>query len=138
MQEKPKVVVSRTRHAESTAKDFTFTEADVRKMDAVASYRAAAWEAFKRLSLPDTTQEAWRRTDIHALPTDKFKLSIDDAVDLPGVREDLLIPLVADQHGGQIVITPGTVKIDLDEKLAKKGIIFTDLRTAEQKYPEIL
>src|SRR5690606_7861357 len=56
----------------------------------------------------------------------------------PPVRGDLLKPLVADQHGGQIVITPGEVKVDLDEKLAAKGLIFTDLRTAEEKYPELV
>ena len=139
MQEKPKVVVSRTRRADSAARDFTFTESDIRAAgDAVGSYRNLAWNAFKRHSLPDTTQEAWRRTDIHLLPTDKFKLAAEDTNDFPAVREDLLKPLIADQHGGQIVITPGAVKIDLDEKLAMKGVIFTDLKTAEQKHPELL
>ncbi len=138
MQEKPKVVVTRTRRAETTGKDFTFTEADVRKADAVASYRTSAWETFKRLSLPETTQEAWRRTDIHALPLDKFKLKIDGVDQLPAVREDLLKPLTASQHGGQIVLTPAGAKIDLGKKLAKQGVIFTDLVTAEQKYPDLL
>ena len=140
MQEKPKVVVTRTRRAESAARDFAFTEADIRAAgDAVASYRTLAWNAFKRHSLPDTTQEAWRRTDIHSLPVDKFKLAGNDAFDdLPSVREDLLKPLVADQHGGQIVLSPGHTKVDLDEKLAQKGVIFTDLKTAEQKHPELL
>lgn len=138
MQEKPNVSVSRTRRGESAARDFTFAESDVRAADALASYRTSAWNAFKRLSLPDTTQEAWRRTDIHALPIDKFKLTIDGAGELPAVRADLLKPLVANQHGGQIVLTPGAAKIDLDKKLAKQGVIFTDLLTAEQKHPDLL
>lgn len=139
MQEKPKVVVSRTRRVETAAKEFAFTEADIRAAgDSVASYRTSAWNAFKRLSLPDTVQEAWRRTDIHALPIDKFRLTADGAKGFPTVRADLLKPLVADQHGGQIILTPGAAKIDLDEKLAKQGIIFTDLLTAEQKHPELL
>jgi Fe-S cluster assembly protein SufD len=139
MQEKPKVVVSRTRRAEAATRDFTFTESDIRSgSNTVASYRALAWNAFKRLTLPDTTQEAWRRTDIHNLPTDKLRLALEDVRQLPEVREDLLRPLVADQHGGQIVLTPGKVKIDLDEKLAQRGVIFTDLLTAERRYPELL
>ncbi|MGB8984792.1 MAG: Fe-S cluster assembly protein SufD [Anaerolineales bacterium] len=139
MQEKPKVVVSRTRRAEAAAKDFAFTEADIRAAGgSVTSYRASAWNAFKRLSLPDTAQEAWRRTDIHALPVDKFKLAIDGTKEFPPVRPDLLKPLVADQHGGQIVLTPGASKIDLDEKLVKQGVVFTDLLTAEQKHPDLL
>lgn len=140
MEEKPKVVVSRTRQAVSTAKEFNFAESDIRAgRDAVASYRASAWSAFKKLSLPDTTLEAWRRTDIHNLPADKFKFAAEGAFDdLPPVREDLLRPLTADQHGGQIVLMPGGVKVELDEKLAQKGVIFTDLRTAEEKHPDLL
>jgi Fe-S cluster assembly protein SufD len=139
MEEKPKVVISRTRRAESVAKEFSFTETDIRKVNgAIDSYRTLAWNAFKRHSLPVTTEEAWRRTDIHLLPVDKFKLSLDDVNDLPPVREDLLKPLIADQHGGQIIVTPGNVRIDLEEKLAQKGVIFTDLKTAEQKYPDLL
>lgn len=140
MQEKPKVVVSKTRRADSAAKDFTFTEADILDTgDSVASYRTLAWNAFKRLTLPVTTEEAWRRTDIHNLPVDKFKFAGDGAFnDLPSVREDLLKPLTGDQHGGQIIIMPGGVKVDLDEKLANKGVIFTDLKTAEQKHPDLL
>ena len=140
MQEKPKVVVSRTRRAEATAKEFNFAEADIRAgNDSVASYRAAAWSAFKKHILPDTTQEAWRRTDIHNLPVDKFKFAAEgDFNDLPAVREDLLKPLTGNQHGGQIILTPGGVKIELDEKLAKQGVIFTDLKTAEIEHPELL
>src|SRR5574341_226691 len=141
MQEKPKVVVSRTRRAEGiAANEFNFAESDIRAAgDSVAAYRALAWNAFKRLSLPVNTQEAWRRTDIHNLPVDKFKLALDGALnDLPGVREDLLKPLVADQHGGQIVLVPGGSKIELDEKLAQKGVIFTDLKTAEEKHPDLI
>jgi Fe-S cluster assembly protein SufD len=140
MQEKPKVVVSRTRRAETAAKDFGFTESDIRAAgDSVASYRTLAWNAFKRLALPVTTEEAWRRTDLRGLPTDKFNFAAEGAFnDLPGVREDLLKPLTGDQHGGQIVLLPGGSKIDLDESLASKGVIFTDLRTAEQKHPDLI
>jgi Fe-S cluster assembly protein SufD len=140
MEEKPKVVVSRTRRADSAARDFSFGESDIRAgKDSVASYRASALSAFKKHSLPDTALEAWRRTDIHNLPVDKFKFAVEGAFnDLPPVREDLLRPLVADQHGGQIVLVPGGVKIELDEKLTRKGVIFTDLLTAEKEHPELL
>ena len=140
MQEKPKVVVSRTRRAESAAREFNFSEADIRAGEnSVASYRTLAWNAFKRLTLPVTTEEAWRRTDIHHLPVDKFRFAQEGAFnDLPPVREDLLKPLTGDQHGGQIILMPGGAKIDLDERLAKKGVIFTDIKTAEQKHPDLL
>jgi len=140
MQEKPKVVISRTRRADSAAKDFAFAESDIRAgQGAVASYRTLAWSAFKKHSLPDTSLEAWRRTDIHTLPAEKFIFPKEGAFnDLPAVREDLLRPLTADQHGGQIVLVPGGSTIELDEKLAQRGVLFTDLKTAEEKHPEIL
>ena len=138
--EKPKVVVSRTRRAVSAAKEFTFTESDIRAgKEAVASYRASAWAAFQKHSLPDTSMEAWRRTDIHNLPADQFKFAANGAFnDLTPVREDLLKPLTGNQHGGQIVLTPGGMKVELDETLAKKGVIFTDLKTAEENHADLL
>jgi Fe-S cluster assembly protein SufD len=140
MQEKPKVVVSKTRRPVSAATGFTFTQADVPAAGGVvASYRASAWEAFNRLGLPSTAEEAWRRTDIHALPVEAFKFPADGVYkDLPPVRADLLKPLIADQHGGQIVLMPGGASVELDKKLVKQGVVFTDLRTAEQNHPDLL
>ena len=128
MEEKPKIVVSRTRRADTAAHDFAFAESDLAPGGAALdSYRTRAFNAFKRLPLPPNTDEAWRRTDIHAMPADTFALPKPDAsLDLPTVPEHLLKPLVADQHGGQVVLSPGSAKTNLDESLAKKGIIFTD------------
>jgi len=139
MEEKPKVVVTRTRRPEPGAKEFTFTRAGVRTGGAVDSYRAHAWDAYNRLTIPDPSQEAWRRTDLRLLPADAFALPSDGAYeDLPPVRDDLLKPLVADQHGGQIVLLPGGATTELDEKLSAQGVIFTDLKTAEAQHPELL
>ncbi|MGA7192101.1 MAG: Fe-S cluster assembly protein SufD [Anaerolineales bacterium] len=138
MQEKSKVVITKTRGVQSVAKDFAFTAADIPAASGlVASYRAHAWDAFKKQTLPDVTLEAWRRTDIHALPLDSFKFPSKNN-NLPSVPEDLLKPLVADQHGGQIVLFPGGSTIDLDPSLAKQGVIFTDLKTAQEKHSDIL
>ena len=138
MQEKPKVVITKTRGVEFAAKDFSFTEADIPAASGlVASYRARAWEAFKRQTLPDATLDAWRRTDIHTLPVDSFKLFSKNS-NLPSVPNDLLNPLAADQHGGQIVLFPGGSKIDLDASLAQQGVIFTDFKNAQEKYPDIV
>jgi len=40
--------------------------------------------------------------------------------------------------GASIVLLPGGAKIELDESLAKRGVIFTDLRTAEQDHPDLI
>jgi Fe-S cluster assembly protein SufD len=141
MIEKPKVVVSRTRRTETVDRDFVFTREDIPtlKNPSLASYQTQAWDAFKRLSLPKTTEEPWRRTDLRNLPADSFVLPNGNLpADLPAIPRDLLKPLIADQHGGQIVLKPGGVEIDLDESIAKKGVIFTDLKTAQEEHPEIV
>lgn len=139
MQEKPKVSVSRTRR-ETAAKDFTFTQSDLPASGKdTASFRASAWEAFQKFSLPVNTDEAWRRTDLRLLPAADFKLPKDGAFeDLPVVPEQLLKPLTGGQHGGQITLLPGGSQIHLDEALAKKGVVFTDFRTAEKNHAEQL
>jgi Fe-S cluster assembly protein SufD len=55
---------------------------------------------------------------------------------LPAAPKWLLKPLVSKIHGGQVIIRPNGSEISLDESLAQKGVIFTDLRTAEERYPD--
>jgi len=139
MQEKPKVSVTRTRR-DSAAKEFSFTQADVPAASSgLASFRASAWEAFKNFSLPVTTDEAWRRTDLHLLPASDFKLPKKDAFeDLPVIPEELLKPLTGEQHGGQITLLPGGSQIQLDAPLARQGVVFTDFRTAQKDHANLL
>jgi Fe-S cluster assembly protein SufD len=141
MQERPRVVVTKTRRAESPAREFAFAKAEA--LSGIGgpfdAYRARAWEAFGKQALPDVALEAWRRTDLRALPVESFRLPEQGAhTDLPPVLPELLKPLIADQHGGQIVLVPGGATVDLGAELAGKGVIFTDLRTAAVQHPEIV
>jgi len=140
MEEKPKVVVaSRARRTEATVKQFAFTAAMLPPNGALSEFRKRAWEAFNRLPLPTTNEEAWRRTDLRPMPADQFRLPAEGAyAGLPAVPVDLLKPLTSDQHGGQVVLLPGGSRLDLDPALAQKGVIFTDLCTAERQYPELV
>ncbi|MFZ5912246.1 MAG: Fe-S cluster assembly protein SufD [Chloroflexota bacterium] len=140
MTDTPKVTISKTRRTGPAAKEFSFTQADIPAAnDGIASYRAQSWEAFKRLPIPTTSEEPWRRTDLRNLPADLFSLPAEGAYKgLSSVPADLLKPLVADQHGGQIVLLPGGATVDLDESIAAQGVIFADLKTAQEKHPEIV
>jgi Fe-S cluster assembly protein SufD len=137
MQEKPKVSVARTRR-DSAAKDFSFTSESI-PAGALKDVRAQAWDAFAKFSMPVNTDEPWRRTDLRLLPASDFKIPKDGAFeDLPVVPEYLLKPLTGEQHGGQITLLPGGSQIQLDESLAKRGVIFTDFRTAEKDHADLL
>jgi Fe-S cluster assembly protein SufD len=140
MQEKPKVVFSKTKRSETISKDFIFTQEDITVSSGmVAAYRTKAFAAFQKQIIPDVTMEAWRRTDLRALPAEIFRLPARNAFQqLPSVPDNLLKPLVTDHHGGQIVLLPGGSKIELAPTLVEQGVIFTDLITALEKYPEIV
>lgn len=156
MAERERVVISRTRDGSRESErrsafqggDFKFTSDMVRGLDGARAapaflrdYRARAWNLFENTPLPTTSDEAWRRTDLRGLNVGSFSLPDQASLDnmrLPAPEEALLQPLAGDAHGGQIVITPDCVGIDLDPEVARQGVIFTDLRTAEQKHPDLL
>ncbi len=141
MQERPRVVISRKPGVVSPAKEFAFATA-VALPAAVGpfkNYQSRAWDAFGKQALPDVTQEAWRRTDLRGLPVETFALPQAGAYkDLPAVPQELLRPLIADQHGGQIVLMPGGSTVDLDPALAAQGVVFTDLHAAAEQHPDIV
>jgi Fe-S cluster assembly protein SufD len=140
MEEKPKVVVSRTRQAQRTEHEFSFNQSVQTGFgNHIDSYRSRALQSFKQLPIPTINDEAWRRTDIHAMPAESFVFPQPDAqLDLPPVPDDLLKPLVSNQHGGQIVMLPGEVTVELDDTIKQKGVVFTDLRTAFSNHPGIV
>jgi len=140
MEEKPKVVITRQRRSEAAApKEFSLPQSAVRADGAFSEYRTRAWNQFQKQPLPDTLMEAWRRTDLRSIPAQTFHLPPQEAYrDLPPVSPELLLPLADGQHGGQIVLQPGGASIELDPALAQKGLIFTDLRSAEREHPELL
>lgn len=103
----------------------------------LTEFRKNAWKSYERLELPNKSEEAWRRTDIRQLAVESFSAS-RDSTSFPPVPEELLAPLAGEEHGGQIALTPSGSEIYLDEKIAEKGVVFTDFKTAAIKHPELL
>lgn len=102
-------------------------------------YRERAWSQFKTIPMPTVKDDAWRRTDIHNLESGKFTLpNVALLPTLPKIPKWLLKPLVSSKHGGQIIIQPGRTDVSLDETIAKEGVIFTDLRSAERYHSDKL
>jgi Fe-S cluster assembly protein SufD len=145
-----RTVVTRTRRGErAAARDFTFTQDMIPTPPGghsgfIDAYRKRAWELYESLPLPSTKDEPWRRTDIRSLKADTFTLPTGgngkspSKIEYPPAPEELLQPLVGEEHGGQVLLLPDQVRAYLSPQLAKKGIIFTDLVTAEREHPELL
>jgi len=138
MEEKPKVVISRSRRPVNKARDFQFTPGEIRT-GALEPFRKDAWDKFSSMAFPGTNDNAWRRTNLDLFPADVFRLPQKDAFrELPHVPAPLLEPLVSGEHGAQIVLLPGGAEKKLDETLSSRGVIFKDLIQAEREHPELL
>jgi Fe-S cluster assembly protein SufD len=141
------VVTTRERRSERPiSKQFKFSREMIPGTDGdhdiplfLQDYRKKAWDTFERLPMPSTSDEPWRRTDLRGLDAHLFRLpEAGEYRNLPSVPNYLLEPLAGDKYGGQIVMMPGGIKVNLNEELSAKGVIFTDLKTAEQEHSDIL
>ena len=125
------------------ASEFSFTREDVEgisqalgESDTLKGHRMAAWENFRSLPMPSTSDEAWRRTDIRSLDANQVK--VQASAKTP-VSQELLQPLVAESHGGLLVLQPGHApELQTEDDLQEQGVVFTDWATAVRKHAEIL
>lgn len=103
-------------------------------------FRLRGWNTYESYSLPNTLDEAWRRTDLRDLQTDQFKIpQKDPEQEYPPVPEELSKPLADESYGGQIILKPGgDASIELAESLKKEGVVFTTLNNAISLYPDLL
>lgn len=138
----PQIVIRKQRAEKAAVREFKFTREMARfpgENAYLQSYREEAWKVYQSLGMPDTHEEAWRRTDLKGLQVDTFRIPPEGLYkDLPAVPDELLQPLTANVHGGQVILLPGGQKTILDEALTSQGVIFTDLLDAEANYPHIL
>ena len=142
MTDTPQIVIRTRRRTTGESNDFSFTQDQVRitgVSEALKKYRLAAWDSFKAANLPTVKEEAWRRTDLRLLQVNSFHLPEKDINQhLAPPPKELLQSLISETHGGQVVLLPGSSQITLDPSLAAKGVVFTDLVTAERDYPQLL
>lgn len=140
-------VVTRTRRTPAAGEaGFAFTREMIPALRAgsdlpefLREYRKRAWEAYQRLPMPTTNDEAWRRTDLRGLKSDLQLAQPGVDKTLAKVPRALLKPVAGKGHGGQILLQPGGKSdIYLQDELKQLGVIFTDLRSAERQHPDIL
>lgn len=138
MEEKPRIVIGRDRRVETARREFNVTERDL-PSGALADYHRTAWETYLRLPWPAAHEEAWRRTDLRALPAAAFRLPQGDAVHhLPDAPAALLRSSAAGRPAGRVLLSPRGARATLDEDLVRRGVVFTDWRTAARDHPDLL
>jgi len=120
-------------------KDFSFKKEQLPLIDntALKAYQNKAWEVYQSSNFPTLQDEAWRRTDIRGLQTEKFAFAND--ADNGQIPERFLAPLIpGDDPAGMIVLGAVEKVHILDPKLKSKGVIFSDLHTVKREKPELL
>ena len=111
--------------------------------DWLAERRREAWSLYERTPMPTTRLEEWRYTDLSE------KLKLEGLTPAPWAertfsRDEAPAGLVQAMDedrdaAGHVVELDGSVAhVDLDEKLAAKGVVLRSLRTAVETHPELL
>jgi len=134
-----KIVSSRSKRRTAGFSGFKFTENPIAGQNGVwGDFQTKALKIFNQMQYPTMKDEAWRRTDIKNLDG-MVKIPLPDAyASSPQIPAKKLDPLVGESQGGQISILPDGMDIFLDQELDEQGVIFTDLITASEKFPEKL
>ncbi len=104
--------------------------------------RLAAWENFVAMPWPTYKEETWRRTRLTGFHLEDFELpqtevaTFDDRQHLP---EDLREALDKIDSAGALILQDGqVVYYEFDDSLARKGVIFTDIRSAIRTHEELI
>ncbi len=98
--------------------------------------RREAWQILRETPKPGPNDEAWRRTDIRALAIEDLATVLvgDGATPPEAMRQ---IPERRDDLAGGLLLFNGQSLLRwVDERLERRGLIFTDLPTAIREHPD--
>lgn len=101
------------------------------------SRRAEAWRAWEELPLPTTELEEWRYTEVSRLSWDQVELA-DPAKNTASA--DAATGILAGREASARVVQAGAsiISIEVDEALAKKGVLLLDMSKAADEYGELI
>jgi Fe-S cluster assembly protein SufD len=123
-----------------------FSEATVRALSAahqepewMLNLRLDAWHTFEQIPWPTAKDEPWRRTRLTGFNLDKFTpVVLDGQQDAP-VTETLRHELDEMDSAASLVFQDGVViNRKVNDELAAKGVIFTDLRQALHEHSDLV
>ncbi|MGC8779273.1 MAG: Fe-S cluster assembly protein SufD [Anaerolineae bacterium] len=100
--------------------------------------RLKAWRFFEEIPWPTGNEETWRRTKLTGFNLEDYA-PVTGADPVAALHEEAARALAEVASAGNLGIQDGTLRtLELDEALARRGVIFCDLDTAVQKYPELV
>src|SRR5262249_8212469 len=103
--------------------------------------RLEAWKTYQRIPMPTRQDEEWRRTDLRSLRLDEVAPYPDESHSDGGSSSTTLLPeSEQDEHyGGFLSLRDGhVVERRLDDDLARRGVLFTDLASAVREHSDLL
>ncbi len=105
--------------------------------------RESAWEEFTRLPMPSAKDEAWRRTDIRSLDLESFapvlgRREIERPVNAKPRGVPLPIRVKPNEQNFIVHANGSGVHVQLDEALARRGVVLTDLNTALRDHQDLI
>lgn len=120
--------------------DFNFTIDDIPHVEdtQLKTYRQIAWKAYLEQPFPSRQDEAWRRTEIGGLETEKFEIWHKNGHPQKPPERYLEPIITGGGRAGQIITGAVHKHLSLETALMDQGVIFMDFRSAEQKHPEII
>lgn len=99
--------------------------------------RRDAWSTYEATPLPTTALEEWRYTEISQLELDVYRLA--QPADEPAAPAEARAVLEGKETAGTVLQVDGDiVEVTLDEELASRGVILSDLALAAETHPELV
>ena len=104
--------------------------------------RLAAWETFEATPWPTYKEETWRRTRLIGFKLESYGLPVESPEPVSSrnaLPAHLQEELARVDSAGALILQDGVlIYHELDDALARKGVIFTDLRTALAQNEELV
>ena len=104
----------------------------------ISDYRKKAWQEWQKIPFPSNKDEEWRRTSLKDLGLSQYVKFSKDNSEFSNAPEHLRTSLLEKTHGGQVLISGDSVETYLSQDLKKRGIIFTDFKTAMIENPGLV
>lgn len=104
----------------------------------VQQYRQKAWRRYLSLSIPDSSQEHWRRTNLRGIDFSTFKLAEPTENFQEQFPRIFDAPVAGKENGGTILLSPFDAKKNVAPQVQKKGIIFETLDSLKVTQPQII